>query len=463
MGKIKQLFSAQDMTEGRPWRLILNFTLPLILGNFAQQLYNTVDSMVVGQYIGDNALSAVGVSIPILFVLTVLFIGLSTGASIMVSQYFGAKKRDELGYTIGNCLSLTVIVSLVTMSVYFVLPWLLKILKTPDILYKDALIYLKIVLLGIPAIAYYNILSGILRGLGDSASALFYLILSTVINILLDLTFVKYLHWGIAGVAIATVIAQRISAVLCFLKLKHMKEAFSLEKRHYRLKKAIARDMISLGLPSGATQAIFSLAGLLVQSLVNDYGEFFVAASFIVMRVDGFAMLPNFSFGIAMTTYTGQNVGAGRMERVYAGIKEGLIVALSISVMMTALILIFGKQLMSLFSNTEALVNYARKLMFILAPGYLAFSITQSLSGTMRGAGDTVTPLIIGIINTVCIRVPAAYILTYLTRSAAYPKGRPEMIIFSLMLTWILGALVNILVFQQRKWEKKIIIRSGNY
>ena len=216
MGKIKQLFSAQDMTEGRPWRLILNFTLPLILGNFAQQLYNTVDSMVVGQYIGDNALSAVGVSIPILFVLTVLFIGLSTGASIMVSQYFGAKKRDELGYTIGNCLSLTVIVSLVTMSVYFVLPWVLKILKTPDILYKYALIYLKIVLLGIPAIAYYNILSGILRGLGDSASALFYLILSTVINILLDLTFVKYLHWGIAGVAIATVIAQGISAVLCF-------------------------------------------------------------------------------------------------------------------------------------------------------------------------------------------------------------------------------------------------------
>ncbi len=456
MESLKKRFSEQDLTVGEPWKKILHFSIPLIIGNLAQQLYNTVDAIVVGKYVGDNALSAVGASSPVFFVLMVLFIGLSTGVSIMVSQNYGAKRREDLSYTIGNAISLTAIISVITILLSFVfVSKLLVLLKTPETLRADAETYLRILFYGVPAMAYYNIFSGTLRGLGDSASSLLFILVSTITNILLDIVFVAHFHMGVAGVAWATILAQALSAVLCFIRLRSMQHIFSMGGKYYSIKKRYAREMISLGLPSGATQAIFAMSGMLVQSLVNQFGEMFVAANLMVARVDGFAVMPTFSFGVAMTTFSGQNIGAGKMERLDKGIKQGIKLTLGVAVVMTSLTLIFGGQVMSLFSETEELVRYAWKMMFILAPGYLAFAITQCLSGTMRGAGDTVTPLWISIINTVLIRVPLAYGIAYFTRSIEHPRGLPESIFISLAISWVAGSMINFLFYRYGNWRKK--------
>lgn len=311
MELLKKIFAPVDMTLGRPWEKILLFTIPMLLGNIAQQLYNTVDSVVVGKYVGDNALAAVGSAGPIVNLLIVLFVGISMGASIMVSQYFGARDREALSHTIGNCIVLTIIASvLVTAIGVTVARPMLVLLKTPDSILDWCTSYLHTMFIGCAGLAFYNILSGVLRGLGDSVSALFYLVVASVLNIILDLVFVVNFHMGVSGVALATVIAQAISALLCVYKLYRMKHLFDLKPRYIRWNKKYAMNIIRLGLPSGVTQAIMSMSMIIVQSLTNSFGEQFIAANVIVMRVDGFAMLPNFSFGTAMTTFAGQNVGA---------------------------------------------------------------------------------------------------------------------------------------------------------
>jgi len=297
---LKQLFAPSDMTEGKPWEKILVFTIPMLIGNIAQQLYNTVDSIVVGRYVGDNALAAVGSASPILNLLLVLFMGISVGAGVMVSQYFGAKEREELSTTIGNCVTLTAIATILIMIIGALgIRPLLEILNTPESIIDWCTSYLMILLLGSAGVAYYNILCGILRGLGDSISALVYLLIATVINIVLDMWFVAGFKMGVAGVALATVIAQAVSAVLCFIKLFRMKEIFEMGPRYLKVSPSHTMNIIRLGLPSGLTQAIFSMAMIVVQSLTNSFGELVIAANVIIMRVDGFAMMPNFSFGTA--------------------------------------------------------------------------------------------------------------------------------------------------------------------
>uniref|UniRef100_UPI0040576E12 MATE family efflux transporter n=1 Tax=Acetatifactor sp. TaxID=1872090 RepID=UPI0040576E12 len=457
--KIKKLFQATDMTVGEPWKQIVVFTVPMLIGNIAQQLYNTVDSIVVGKYVGDNALAAVGSAGPILNLLLVLFMGISMGASIMVAQYFGAKQREELSYTIGNCISLTAIAVVIIMivSVIVVRP-LLEMLDTPASIIDWCTSYLLIMFLGSVGSAYYNILSGVLRGLGDAFSALVYLLVATVLNIVLDLVFVAKLDMGVAGVAWATIVAQAVSAVLCFLRLAKMTELFDLKVKYMKLTGKYSGNMIKLGLPSGLTQAIFSTAMIIVQSLTNSFGEAFIAANVIIMRVDGFAMLPNFSFGTAMTTYAGQNVGARKLDRVTKGAKQGTLLAVLTSTTLTGLILLFGKQLMGIFTETTELVELSRNMMGIIAVGYIAMAVTQSLSGVMRGAGDTMTPMWISLFTTVCVRVPVAYGIAYLTRTPELPNGRQECVFISLLCSWLLGAILTSICYFAGRWKKKIAI-----
>lgn len=455
MSWLKKLFAAVDMTEGRPWEKILIFTFPMLLGNIAQQLYNTVDSVVVGKYVGDNALAAVGSASPILNLLLVLFIGISVGAGIMVSQYFGAKRREELSVTIGNCITLTAIASVFIMIVGTLLARpLLELLNTPESIIDWCASYLQILFIGIAGMAYYNILCGVLRGLGDSISALLYLVVASILNIVLDLLFVAKFNMGVAGVALATAIAQAISAILCVIKLMRMTAFFDFSPKYFKLKKQISLSVVRLGLPSGVTQAIMSMAMLLVQSLTNSFGEQLIAANVIIMRVDGFAMLPNMSFGTAMTTYAGQNVGAGKYDRVSKGAKQGTIMAVGISTMITVTILMFGRYLMGIFTDTPELVSLSMNMMRILAVGYIAMAVTQSLSGVMRGAGDTVTPMWISIVQTIVIRVPLAYSLVYLTKSELYPDGRKECIFLSLVISWILGSILTSIFYAKGKWKK---------
>ena len=456
MVSIKKLFEPTDMTVGTPWKSIVMFSIPMLIGNIAQQLYNTVDSIVVGHYEGDNALAAVGSAAPLLNLLLVLFVGISAGVGIMVAQYFGAKSRKDLSHTIGTCITLTAIVSLVLMVVSpFIIRPLLQLLNTPASILDDCTDYLVILMVGIAGMAFYNILSGVLRGMGDSFSALLYLLVATVLNIVLDVLFVAKFNMGVAGVSLATAIAQFVSAALCLWKLMHMRDLFDLDKKALKLSRQHLGRIVKLGLPSGVTQAIFSSAMILVQSLTNSFGEMFIAANVIVMRVDGFAMMPNMSFGMAMTTYTGQNVGARQFDRVKQGAKQGTLIAVGCAAFITAVILVFGKYLMGIFTSTAELVQLSVYVMRILAVGYIAMAVTQSLSGVMRGAGDTVTPMLVSMCTTVLTRVPLAYGISFLTRSAEHPVGMFECIPVSLLISWCLGAVLTTCFYIRGRWQRK--------
>ena len=215
--------------------------------------------------------------------------------------------------------------------------------------------------------------------------------------------------------------------------------------------------MVRLGLPSGLSQAIFSMAAIVVQSLTNSFGTTVMAVSTVVMRVDGFAMMPNFTFGIAMTTYAGQNIGAGLIKRVEQGTRQGTIMAVAVGIVLTSAILLFGEGLMRMFTNTEEVVVLGMHMMRILAVGYIAMAITQALSGVMRGAGDTMSPMWISLITTVVIRVPIAYGLAFITRSAEQPKGSPDSLFISLLVSWVLGALMTFVLYRRGKWRSKSI------
>ena len=458
MNGLKKLFAPVDMTVGKPWEDIVIFTVPMLIGNIAQQLYNTVDSVVVGQFVGDNALAAVGSAGPILNLLIVLFVGISVGASIMVSQYLGARNREALSMTIGTCIVLTGVASLLVMIFATVTARpLLEILNTPESIIDWCTSYLRILFIGVAGCAYYNILSGILRGLGDSMSALLYLLVASGLNIVLDLFFVVQMDMGVSGVALATALAQAVSALLCLRRLTKLTDLFELKWEYIRPFKRHMKNIIRLGVPSGVTQAIMSMSMLVVQSLTNSFGEMFIAANVIVMRVDGFAMMPNFSFGTAMTTYAGQNVGAGKYDRVTKGARQGTAIAMGTSTVIVALILVFGRQLMQIFTDTPELVTLSMDMMRILAVGYIAVAVTQTLSGVMRGAGDTLTPMWISMVSTVLIRVPLAYGLVYLTKTPELPQGNRACLFVSLLFSWVLGAVITGIFYGRGKWKKKAV------
>ena len=454
--KLKELFSARDMTIGAPWKRILEFAVPMLLGNFVQQLYNTADTVIVGMYKGDLALSAVGSSMPILNLLLALFVGVSTGAGIVVSQRFGAKDREGLSLAVGNCITLSAIATLIIMLIGpLVSRPFLNLLKTPDTIIDWCAQYLNIYFIGIVGFFFYNMLSGILRGLGDSVTALVFLMVSAALNVGLDLLLVK--DMGVAGVALATAIAQAISAVLCYLKLRSMRDVFDLKARYLKLQKDVASRILKLGVPSGVTQAIMASAGMVVMNLTNQMGEMVVACNVIVMRVDGFAMLPNLTFGQAMSVYAGQNVGAGKYDRVTKGTRQGTLMGLAFSATITGVLLIFGRYLFDIFTDTAELIDLANRMIRLMAVGYICVSVSQVLGGVMRGAGDTTTPMWVSLVSTIFLRIPVAYGLAYLTRSAEYPHGKPFVLFSSLMVSWSLGMVISIIVFSLGRWKKKMI------
>ena len=459
---IKKLFSARDMTQGAPWKRIAEFAFPMLLGNFAQQLYNTADSVIVGHYVGDNALAAVGSAMPILNLLLAIFVGVATGAGIVISQRFGARDRAGLSESIGNCLTLAAIATLIIMVIgpLITMP-MLRMLGTPDSIINWCADYLRIYFIGIVGFFFYNMLSGVLRGVGDSFSALAFLLISAALNVGLDLLFVAKFNMGVPGVSLATAIAQAISAVFCYLKLASMKDVFDLNLKTLRLVPSTALRILRIGIPSGITQGIMATAGMVVQSLTNSMGETIIACNVIVMRVDGFAMLPNMTFGQAMSVYAGQNVGAARLDRVHKGTKQGTIMGLVVSAAITAILLLFGRYLFAIFTETPELIDLAVSMMRVLAVGYICISVTQVLGGVMRGAGDTVTPMWISVISTIVLRVLTAYIMAALTKNEAYPNGHPVSIFTSLMVSWTLGMIITIVVFRLGRWKKKMYAAAG--
>ena len=458
---LRRFFGTQDMTQGNPMRNLLMFSIPLLIGNLAQQLYSTADSIIVGNFVGDNALAAVGASGPVINLLLVLFMAISTGVGIMVSQYFGARDRDALSRSIGNALVLVLITGvLMTVAGVALSRPIMEWLDTPvenDVL-EMSVTYLTIIFAGIIGPAIYNMVSGILRGMGDSVTPLIFLLIACALNIVLDYLLVAIVPWGVAGAAVATIFSQLVSAVLCVLRLFRMRDAIDLNRRTVRLDMPLTRRLLKLGLPAGITQGVFSMAMIIVQSLTNSMGQMVMACSVAVMRVDGFAMLPNFTFGMATSTFVGQNIGARRMDRVEQGAKEAVKLSLLVAVILVVLLLLFGRTLIRWFSSTEELLDLGERQLRILAVGYLAMAVMQVYSGIMRGAGDTMPSMWISLVTSVAVRVPVAYLLAALTRSPEWPNGSPDSLYVSLLVSWVLGAALNYAWCRRGRWREKSVV-----
>ena len=457
MSNLKSLFGTQDMTVCRPLSVLARFSVPLLIGNFTQQLYNTADSIIVGRYIGDTALAAVGTAGPILNLLLVLFMGIATGAGILAAQYFGAKDRETLSRTVGNTLLLTLGSGLLMSVIGFLAtPFLVGLTAPPPEVADGAVIYLQIIFIGFLGGGAYNILSGVLRGMGDSVYPLIFLVIASLLNIVLDIVFVANFGMGIAGVAWATIIAQAISGMLCAVRLIRMKDLIDLNRNTLRPDGMIMRKLWGLGIPAGITSAIFSMSAILVQGLVNSMGTAVIATNVAVMRVDGFAMMPNFTFGTAATTYIGQNIGARKTSRLRSGVRDMMKLALGVSITLVLAILLFGRNLIALFTQTPEVIELGRQGLMWLSFGYICFAVTQVLQGVMRGAGDTLVPMWLSIITTVILRMPLAYLLAALTRNEAFPQGSPQAIFASLLISWVMGTVLSVIAYRKGKWKKKL-------
>ena len=434
------------MTEGVIWKEILLFSIPLLLGNLFQQLYNAVDSVVVGNYIGAQALAAVGSSAPVINLLVSFFMGLAVGAGVIISRYFGARKKEELHIAVHTSLALTFAAGLVmTLIGVLISPYVLQWVGTPSDVMESSVLYLRIYFLGILSVMVYNMGSGILRAVGDSRNPLYFLIVSSVTNIILDMLFVIVFHMGIAGVGWATLIAQTISAVLTMLLLMRTKEEYQVKLKHIRFHKHMLYEIVRLGLPSGLQNAIVSFSNVIVQSNINAFGSLAMAGCGSYTKIDGFAILPVMSYSMALTTFTGQNMGAKKYDRVKQGAKTGILMSVLTIVCISALLLMLGPNVLAIFSSDPTVINYGLYMMHVLAPGYIFLAISHAFNGIIRGAGITTVPMIVMVTCWGGLRM--AWILT------SVPLFHDIGVVFmGWPLTWIASALWLFLYYRKGKW-----------
>lgn len=434
------------MTEGVIWKEILLFSIPLLLGNLFQQLYNAVDSVVVGNYIGAQALAAVGSSAPVINLLVSFFMGLAVGAGVIISRYFGARKKEELHIAVHTSLALTFAAGLVmTLIGVLISPYVLQWVGTPSDVMESSVLYLRIYFLGILSVMVYNMGSGILRAVGDSRNPLYFLIVSSVTNIILDMLFVIVFHMGIAGVGWATLIAQTISAVLTMLLLMRTKEEYQVKLKHIRFHKHMLYEIVRLGLPSGLQNAIVSFSNVIVQSNINAFGSLAMAGCGSYTKIDGFAILPVMSYSMALTTFTGQNMGAKKYDRVKHGAKTGILMSVITIVCISALLLMLGPNVLAIFSSDPTVINYGLYMMHVLAPGYIFLAISHAFNGIIRGAGITTVPMIVMVTCWCGLRM--AWILT------SVPLFHDIGVVFmGWPLTWIASALWLFLYYRKGKW-----------
>lgn len=434
------------MTEGVIWKEILLFSIPLLLGNLFQQLYNAVDSVVVGNYIGAQALAAVGSSAPIINLLVSFFMGLAVGAGVIISRYFGARKKEELHIAVHTSLALTFAAGLVmTLIGVLISPYVLQWVGTPSDVMESSVLYLRIYFLGILSVMVYNMGSGILRAVGDSRNPLYFLIVSSVTNIILDMLFVIVFHMGIAGVGWATLIAQTISAVLTMLLLMRTKEEYQVKLKHIRFHKHMLYEIVRLGLPSGLQNAIVSFSNVIVQSNINAFGSLAMAGCGSYTKIDGFAILPVMSYSMALTTFTGQNMGAKKYDRVKQGAKTGILMSVITIVCISALLLMLGPNVLAIFSSDPTVINYGLYMMHVLAPGYIFLAISHAFNGIIRGAGITTVPMIVMVTCWCGLRM--VWILT------SVPLFHDIGVVFmGWPLTWIASALWLFLYYRKGSW-----------
>lgn len=435
------------MTEGSPLKIILTFAFPMLIGNVFQQLYNMVDSIVVGNYVGKLALAAVGTGFPIIFMMAAMFIGLGLGATILISQYIGAGDMENVQKT-AETIYTAMIVGSIPISVIgiFLSEPILVLINTPVDALPMAKTYMMIIFSGMLGAFGFNVNAGILQGFGDSKSSLLFLSIATVINIVLDLLFVIVFHWDVAGVAIATIVAQAASWIFGIIYMRKKYEILRFPILKFHFDRNIFRKIVKLGLPTGIQQTLFSIGIMSLQSLVNSYGSDFIAGFNAANKIDTFAFMPIQSFSNAVTTFTGQNIGAKRMDRVH----QGTVTAISLSVLVCILCLVIiplGPSILGLFNSDPAVIEAGMIYLNNVMPTIGLLAVVFTLNAVIRGAGESVVPMIGAIISLWLGRIPAAYFI-----AGTFGK---EYMFLSYAVGWILWLFISGPYYMSGKWKSK--------
>ncbi len=440
-----------DLTTGSPGKGLLLFALPLILGNLFQQFYNMVDTIIVGKYVGQDALAAVGASYALTTVFVMIAIGGGTGVSVIISQFLGAKENSKMKTAISTAM-ITFLVTSVVLGIFGIAAnrQILSALHTPDNIMPDATLYLKIYFIGLPFLFMYNILASIFNALGDSKTSLYFLIFSSLLNIVLDLYAVRVLNMGVAGVAIATVIAQGIAAVLSFLVLMKKLKAYEGKGNHFD--KEILKKMIIVAIPSIIQQSIVSVGMLLVQSVVNGFGSAVLAGYTAGMRLESICIVPMISMGNAVSTFTAQNIGADRTERVRKGYRVSYAIIAVFAVIICAVLLLFKHPLVNLFmeegATGEAFDTGVSYLSFI-AYFFIFIGLKAATDGVLRGAGDVFVFTIANLVN-LAFRVSFAFLMA--------PLIGVQAVWFAVPIGWIINYIISGLRYLTGKWSQKKLV-----
>ncbi|MDP3486488.1 MAG: MATE family efflux transporter, partial [Bacillota bacterium] len=446
----------KDMTQGSAAKLILTFSLPMLVGNIFQQMYNMVDSIVVGRFVGPNALAAVGTSFPIIFLLISLVLGLTMGSGVVISQFFGAKQTDKVRRAVSTALSFQLVFALIMSMLGLVLSRpLLLLLRTPPEIITESVAYMQIFFGGLIFMFAYNAFAGILRSLGDSKTPLYFLMISSLINIGLDIYFVAGLGWGVRGVALATLIAQGFSSVLCLVYVYKRVPLLRFTRAEWVFDMDIFKTMLRIGIPSSIQQTVASIGMMAMQALVNSFGSVTIAAYTAASRMDSFAMMPIMTLGMAVSTFTGQNIGANRLDRVRSGLwaTTGLVVVSCILV--SILVFTVGPQMIQVFITAEETEVIARGVEYLQTVSifYVVFGIMVIFNGVLRGAGDAMVPMVTTIVALIT-RVSVGYWLVTI------PSISYRGIWWAIPAGWVVGTIIPTVRYFSGAWKAKAVVRQ---
>lgn len=437
-----------SITEGVIWKQLLLFFFPIVLGTFFQQLYNTADTVVVGRFVGKEALASVGGSAAQIVNLVVgFFVGLASGATVIISQYYGAKDTEHLNRSLHTAYAFSIVGSVIIAGTGIaVSPWLLRIMNTPEALMADSVLYLRIYFAGILFVFIYNVGSSILRAVGDSKRPLYYLIVCCVLNIILDILLVLVFHMGVSGVALATLLSQAVSAILVTRALMNSRDIYQLSLRKIRFYKAALISLIWIGLPTGIQSIMYTISNMFIQASLNSFGTDTIAAWTAFGKIDAFYWMVNNAFGIAVTTFVGQNYGAGKYERMRKSVRVGIAMALTAALAITGFFYSAGEFLFRMFTSDHSVVAIGMQMLHLIAPAYFLFVFIELLSGALRGTGDVIIPMIMTCCGVCVLRV--LWIMFVVPTRPAI-----ETVIFSYPVTWVITAVLFI-IYYIKKFRK---------
>lgn len=448
---------ARDLTVGKEGTQILLFALPVLAATVLQQLYNVVDSIIVGNYIGKNALAAVGASFPVIFVTISLIIGISTGISVVISQYFGAKQFDNVVKAINTFYAFVFAASigLSLIGVFFARD-IFVALKLPNEILNDAVDYLQIYLGGLILMFGFYGTNAILRGMGDSKTPLYFTIFSTLLNIALDLVFVLVFNWGIKGVAYASVVAQGISFALATIFINRGESLIHFSIKGFKFDNVIFMKSLKIGLPTGLQQSFVALGMIFIMRIVNDFGTDAIAAFTAASRLDAFASMPAMAFASAIATFVGQNIGANKIERVRKGYIMTLAFTSVLSIVVSIVMYFFGKEMIMLFSKDQQVIDIGYSYLVIVSSFYVLFTSMFTTQGLLRGAGDTLIPMFITLIALWLLRIPLSY---YLSRPSV--GLGTDGIWWGIPIAWSFGFIASFIYYKTGRWKTKSVIKHN--